>query len=949
MLPRTDPPESLDHTLATDLLTAHRMMTLFDDLRTERRGIRPLIFSSLLCLLPFTSAASQSVSLEWDPNSETNLAGYVIYYGTASGRYSSSNILNKTPNTRVSGLQEGVNYYFAVTAYDTVGLESDLSDEVSYQVPTLGPTISAISNQVTPEDMPKAVSFTVSRGTNQTGVVSFTALSSDSSLVPATNIVVAGTLPNLTATLTPRPNAFGLTTITVLFSNGLQSASRSFVFTVNPVNDVPTLNPIGNLAILEYAGLQTVALTGISSGAANENQTLSITAVSSNPSLIPTPAVTYASPNSTGTLRFTPVPNASGSATITVTINDGQGINNITTRSFNVAVAAVNDAPTISGVLAQHSSLDKPTVQIPIVIHDIDSSSLSLSSSSTNSTLLPTNSIVFSGTGSNRTVLLTPAPGQTGESRIVLAVTDGLLTATTTFLLTVTPSNAPPTITTITNQATDYYTPLVSIRMRVADVETPAGNLTLSATSANPSVLPATNITFGGSGSNRTMAIMPVVGRSGTVVISVSVRDGNSSTMTSFQLTVQTPQRPLVLTTRGVGTVSPDLNGKLLTAGRSYTLKAIPGTGQVFVGWSGSITSAATSIKFHMSSNFSLEAKFMTNPYTPFKGTYTGLYYEMDEVRHERSGLLNLVTTSRGNYTGRLRRGTHSYPLSGHLDFGCRATNSIRHTGTNVLRVELQLVATRSGDQVRGRVTDGNWVAGLLGDRAVFHTVTNRAPSAGYYTMVLPGDVNAMEGSGGDGFGTASVTPRGNVLLKARAADGTALTQTVPLSLRGEFPLYVPLYGGKGSMLGWLSFTNRPDEDLTGLVSWIRPGIRTATYYRAGFTNETEVIGSSYVSPDTKTNRVVELTNGMIRFTGGNLAGALTSNIILSNNNRVLNLSSNKLVMKINPQSGLFSGSKMNPATGKLLHFRGVMVQKRNAGSGYFLGTNQSGRAYFGP
>ena len=924
------------------------MITLFDELRRQRHGIRRLIYSSLLCLLPYAGVASQSVLLEWDPNSETNLAGYVIYYGTASGRYTSSNILNKTPTTRVSGLDQGVTYYFAVTAYDTMGLESDPSNEVSYQVPSLGPTISGIANQATLEDTPKVVSFTVSRGTNLTGVLSFTALSSDSALVPSTNIVVAGSLPNFTATLTPRPNAFGLATITILVSNGTQTASSGFVLTVNPVNDAPTLNSIGNLAILEDAGLQSVALSGIGSGAANENQTLSITAVSSNPSLIPAPAVTYTSPNTTGTLRFTPVSNASGSATITVTVNDGQGVNNLTTRSFNVAIAAVNDAPTISGIPNQQTAANNPAVQIPFVIHDVDSSILNLSASSTNSTLLPTNGILFSGTGSNRTVRLTPAPGQTGQSRLILAVTDGLLTATTTFLLTVTPSNAAPTITAITNQATDYDLPLVSIPFMVGDVETPAGSLSLSATSANLSILPATNITFGGSGSNRTVAIMPVVGQSGTVVITVSVHDGYSTAMTSFLLTIRAPQRPLLVTTRGAGTVTPDLSGKSLKVGQSYTLKAIPGAGQVFAGWTGGLTSAAPSIRFRMSSNLLLVAKFMTNPYTPFKGTYTGLYHETDEVRHPRSGLLKLVTTSRGNYTGRLRRGAHSYPLSGQLDLGCRATNTIRRTGTNALTVELQLVATRSGDQVHGRVTDGNWVAGLLGDRAVFHTVTNRAPSTGYYTMVLPGNVNALEGPSGDGFGTASVTPGGNVILKARSADGTAFTQTVPLSLRGEWPLYVPLYGGKGSMLAWLTLTNRPNDDITGLVSWIRPGIPTAKYYRAGFTNETQLIGSSYVSPDTRTNRIVELTNAVMLFTGGNLPYALTSSIILSNNNRVLNLSSNKLEVTITTRSGLFSGSKVNPATGKLLHFRGVMLQKRDAGSGYFLGTNQSGRVYFG-
>ena len=108
--------------------------------------------------------------------------------------------------------------------------------------------------------------------------------------------------------------------------------------TVNQPNQAPTLDPLLNLTLNENAGAQTVNLSGISSGAANENQTLTITASSSNPGLIPAPAVTYTSPNSTGSLRFTPVSFGFGSATITVSVNDGGSSNNIVARTFTVTV-----------------------------------------------------------------------------------------------------------------------------------------------------------------------------------------------------------------------------------------------------------------------------------------------------------------------------------------------------------------------------------------------------------------------------------------------------------------------------------------------------------------------------------------------------------------------------------------------------------------------------------
>jgi len=87
-------------------------------------------------------------TLAWDANSETDLAGYKVYYGTtAGGPYSGSgssegaspivvplsSLLNRSsPEFTVHGLADGT-YYFVATAYNTGGLESGYSNEVSAQ------------------------------------------------------------------------------------------------------------------------------------------------------------------------------------------------------------------------------------------------------------------------------------------------------------------------------------------------------------------------------------------------------------------------------------------------------------------------------------------------------------------------------------------------------------------------------------------------------------------------------------------------------------------------------------------------------------------------------------------------------------------------------------------------------------------------------------------------
>lgn len=155
-----------------------------------------------------------------------------------------------------------------------------------------------------------------------------------------------------TLTFTPAVNAVGVATVSVTLAddggtaNGgaNTSAAQTFTITLTAVNDAPTLAAIVDpAAILEDAAAQTVALSGIGAGggADEAGQTLTVTAVSGTPSLIPNPTVTYTG-GSTGSLAYAPMANASGTAVISVTVSDGEAT---TVRTFSVVVMPVNDAP----------------------------------------------------------------------------------------------------------------------------------------------------------------------------------------------------------------------------------------------------------------------------------------------------------------------------------------------------------------------------------------------------------------------------------------------------------------------------------------------------------------------------------------------------------------------------------------------------------------------------
>lgn len=103
-------------------------------------------------------------------------------------------------------------------------------------------------------------------------------------------------------------------------------------------NAAPTLDVIADLGdIAADSGEITVPLTGVSDGG-EFNQFVDITASSDNPALLPLLEVDYFDPEDAGLLRFTPAPGQTGTATITVTADDGQAVNAITTRSFVVRV-----------------------------------------------------------------------------------------------------------------------------------------------------------------------------------------------------------------------------------------------------------------------------------------------------------------------------------------------------------------------------------------------------------------------------------------------------------------------------------------------------------------------------------------------------------------------------------------------------------------------------------
>jgi hypothetical protein len=97
--------------------------------------------------------------------------------------------------------------------------------------------------------------------------------------------------------------------------------------------------------------------------------------------------------------------------------------------------------------------------------------------------------------------------------------------------------NTPPTLSDIPNQ-TITQGQVLTVSITISDAETPVSSLTLGAQSSNTALVPVSGIVFGGTGTERTVAITPAYDMTGTTTMTIGVSDGADTTAKSFVVTV---------------------------------------------------------------------------------------------------------------------------------------------------------------------------------------------------------------------------------------------------------------------------------------------------------------------------------------------------------------------------------------------------------------------------
>lgn len=429
------------------------------------------------------------------------------------------------------------------------------------------PTIAQISDKTIMEDgSTGSLGFTIADTDTPVGMLAVTRESSNTDVIPLANVVLGGTGGNRTVTVTPAPDKFGSSVITISVFDGEVTTTMSFMVIVTAVEDPPTISATpdqsinaGEMRVIEFtvgdaetpAAMLTVAATQAG-----------------------TPALTLVT-GGTGadrTLTVTAPANMNGTVTITLTVTDGAM--KTTSDSFMLAVNNVNDPPVLTVPTAQVLHTDGGASgigtlaftsenQITVADDDIGTADMTLrlqaTSGITTTGALPTNTTRTAGADGSADqtlsgpvdeinevldgLLFTSSPGFSGDASLKLTVNDGGATGTggpqmdsETIAITV---NVKPTITAIADQVIDEDDDTGNLPFTIGDFEQGTQGLTVTATSSNLELVPASGVVLGGTTGARNIKVTPVADKSGKTTIEITVVDSDGGERSvSFDVTV---------------------------------------------------------------------------------------------------------------------------------------------------------------------------------------------------------------------------------------------------------------------------------------------------------------------------------------------------------------------------------------------------------------------------
>jgi hypothetical protein len=338
-------------------------------------------------------------------------------------------------------------------------------------------------------------------------------------------------------------------------------------------------------------------------------------------------------------------------------------------------------------------------------------------------------------------------------------------------------------------------------------------------------------------GTTNWSASVPLVpGRNAIRLWSQDLATNKSAVVTLFY--TYFAQAPLTVIKNGDGTITPNLDGRVLELGKLYTVTARPAVGQIFWRWEintnaeSSLTNGVTFItnnmlSFEMKSNLVLTADFVENPF-PGTARYTGLFFEngTNFFRPENAGLFMLQLARNGGFSGRITLEGAVYPFAGQFELSGTSRVAIVRRAMPPVAIGLQLDMFGGGTNVTGTVRtaiDANVLTSSLeakrsGDSGDF------AGQRGFALLDESGNNIASA--------IASANSGGNVIIHGLLQGLRFFTVTTSISSDGSVPFYVSFNRGSEVITGWLQFVDG-DARVSGQLFWVSPSFEGVSLLNA--------------------------------------------------------------------------------------------------------------------
>ena len=352
--------------------------------------------------------ANLSANVASDGGSAITTRGF--YYGTSPNPTTNQTVLTGTTgsmSTSISGLTPGTLYYYKAYATNANGTTS-VEDTFTTMAGNSAPTISLISNQNNCEGHSNnTISFTANDAETPDSLLIVTVTSSNTSLIPNDSIILGGSGNIRTLTYKAISGIYdsSIITVTVNDTSGA-NAVRTFKIYTNPA---PSLS-LSNDSFLFQSGtaITPIAITNTGS---TSGLTFSIS-----------PSVPSGLSFSTADGSISGIPNASSVKTNYSIIASNSKCNDTVELSIQT-----NSRPSISEINNQRLCVGETPLDISLIISDTETpnSSLIITATSSNSALIPNDSISISGISSSKTLKYNILPGIYDSSIISILVDDG--------------------------------------------------------------------------------------------------------------------------------------------------------------------------------------------------------------------------------------------------------------------------------------------------------------------------------------------------------------------------------------------------------------------------------------------------------------------------------------------------------------------------------------------